>query len=260
MKVEKIIVVFAILLGFFLLFVSLVSMYNDLSAGRPLEYYIADIFFFTISLLIVAGGLRLYKRIIAYEALTEMAFDEILYEKLKPILEQIAFSTAELNELKTKLDAIESEIRSIEDRVLKAPEVPASSIVLQKVAFYVKTIMFTLFFFGAYLFMINFIIPYESFLYVVLYLIWWIFITSEFKLFGKTEAWVVLCIPILVVPSASIVLNALFGITTVRIVVFATAVLYAYLYYFYARKIAVASSDMDIPSEKAKEILRRILK
>ncbi len=260
MKVEKIIVVFVVLLGFFLLFVSLVSMYNDFSAGRTLEYYIADIFFFTISLLIVAGGLRLYKRVIAYEALTEMAFDEILYEKLKPILEQIAFSTAELDELKTKLDAIESEIRSIEDRVLKAPEVPAGSIVLQKVAFYVKTIMFTLFFFGVYLFMINFIIPYESFLYVVLYLIWWIFITSEFKLFGKTEAWVVLCIPILVVPSASIVLNALFGIATVRIVVFATAVLYAYLYYLYARKIAVASSDMDILSEKAKEILRRILK
>ncbi len=260
MKVEKIIVVFTILLGFFLLFVSLVSMYNDLSAGRSLEYYIADLFFFTISLLIIAGGLRLYKRILAYEALTEIAFDEILYEKLKPILEQIAFSTAELDALKAKLDVIESEIKNIEDKVLRAPEAPAGSIVLQKVAFYVKTIMFTLFFFGVYLFMINFIIPYESFLYIVLYLIWWIFITNEFKLFGKTEAWVVLCIPILIVPSASIILNALFGITTVRIVVFATAVLYAYFYYLYARKIAVVSSEMDVLSEKAKEILRKILK
>ncbi len=259
MKIEKIVVIFVTLLGFFLLFVSLVSMYNDLTFRRPLEYYVADIFFFAISLLIVAGGMRLYKRILAYEALEEIAVEEILYEKLKPVLEQVAFSTMELDELKTKLETIEREIRTMEDRVTKAPEKAVEALMIQKVTFYVKTIMFTLFFFGVYLFMLNFIIPYENFFYIVLYLIWWVFITSEFDLFNRTEAWVVFSVPILVVPSATIALDTLIGITAVRILVFVTAVLYAYLYYVYAKRLAFSPGEEIVP-ERTKELLRRILK
>ncbi len=258
MKVEKLISVLITVFGVFLIVISLLSMYNDLRVGRSLEYYLVDLFFFFLGILITAGGFRLYRRIVAYEVLTEVAVEEILHEKLRPVLEQIAFTTAEMDEIKSRLDAIASEIRSMEEKVTKAPESPAGSLVLSKIAFYVKTMMFTLFFFGIYLFLVNFILPYEPFIYVALYAVWWVFITSEFKLFNRTEAWVVLCIPILIVPTAAIVLISLIGITNVRVIVLATAVLYAYLYYLYAKRLT-GVEERGV-KERAKDLLKRISK
>ena len=259
-NVEKAVVVFVMLIGFGMLILSLVSMYNDLSNGKPPEYYAVDFLFFSFSLVLIGGALRLYKRILAYEALADSVFDEILYNRLKPLLEQVAFSTAEIDEVKTKLSEIESEIRSIEERVAKGPT-PGETLLIRKVTFYVKTIMVAMFFFGIYLFMINFILPYEVFLYVVLYVIWWIFITGEFNIFDKMDAWIILCIPILIVPSAAIILNSVFGIVTARVVVFWTALLYAYLYYRYAKKIAVLPKEEEWDfSAKAREIMKKIMK
>ena len=259
-QVEKVVVIFVMLIGFGMLIISLVSMYNDLSTGKPPEYYVVDFLFFSFSLVLIGGGLRLYKRMLAYEALADAVFDDILYNRLKPLLEQVAFSTAEIDEVKTKLSEIESEIRNIEERVAKG-SAPGETLLVRKITFYVKTIMVAMFFFGIYLFMINFILPYEVFLYVVLYIIWWVFITSEFNIFDKMDAWIILCIPILIVPSAAIILNAVFGIVTARVIVFWTALLYAYLYYRYAKKIAVLPKEEEWDfSAKAREIMKKIMK
>jgi len=261
-QIEKAVVILIALIGFGILILSLVSMYNDLSTGKPPEYYVVDFLFFSFSLVLIGGGVRLYKRILAYEALTDVVLDELLYDRLKPLLEQVAFSTAEIDEVKTKLSEIESEIRNIEERVVKVPgATPGETLLIRKITFYVKTVMVAMFFFGIYLFMINFVLPYEVFLYVFLYVIWWVFITGEFNIFDKMDAWVILCIPILIVPSAAIVLNAVFGIVTARVVVFWTALLYAYLYYRYARKIAVQPKEEEWDfSAKAREIMKKILK
>ncbi len=260
-QVEKAVVILITLLGFGMLILSLASLYNDLSTEKSPEYYVIDFLFFALSLILIGGGIRLYKRMLAYEALTDVVLDELLYDRLKPLLEQVAFSTAEMDEVKTKLSKIESEIRNIEEKVVKAPEAPSETLVVRKVTFYVKTIMVAMFFFGFYLFMVNFILPYEVFLYVILYIIWWAFITSEFNIFDRMDAWIILCIPILIVPSAAIVLDAVFGIVTARVVVFWTAILYAYLYYRYAKKIAVLPKEEEWDfSAKAREIVKRIRK
>ncbi len=233
---EKIVVFIVIITGFGMLTVSLASLYNDLSLERGVMYYAVDFMFFAFSVLLIGGGIRLYRRILAYEALADVIVDEVLYERLKPLLEQIAFSTVEIDEVKTKLSEIENELKRIESAEYKVPAVG-------NVMFYIKTIMVAMFFFGFYLFMINFILPYEVFLYVVLYVIWWAFITQEFRLFDRMEAWVVLCIPILIVPSASIIIDSIFGMVAARAVAFWSAVVYAYLYYLYAKKLATSPRE-----------------
>ncbi len=233
---EKIVVFIVIFVGLGMLAVSLVSLYNDLSLEKGVIYYVVDLIFFAFSVFLIGGGIRLYRRILAYEALADVIVDEVLYERLKPLLEQIAFSTAEMDEVKAKLSEIENELKRLESIEHKAPTVG-------NVVFYVKTIMVAMFFFGFYLFMINFILPYEVFLYVVLYVIWWAFITQEFRLLDRMEAWIVLCIPILIVPSASIIIDSLFGMVAARAVVFWSAVIYAYLYYLYAKKLATSPRE-----------------
>ncbi len=257
-QIEKVVIAFITLLGFVILLLSLISLYNDLSSGRPPQYYVVDFLFFAFGLLLVGGGLRLYKRVLAYEALTDVVLDELLYDRLKPLLEQVAFSTAEIDEVKAKLSEIESEIRNMEEKVVKAPEIPAEEIVMRRITFYVKTVMVAMFFFGFYLFLINFVLPYEVFLYVVLYVIWWAFITGEFNLFDRMDAWIILCLPILIVPSAGIILNAVFGIVTARVVVFWTAVMYAYLYYRYAKRLAVSPKEELGVAESVSKILKKM--
>ena len=233
---EKIVIFLTLLLGIGMLFLSLVSMYNDLSANRPIMYYVVDMGFFTLSLLIIGGALRLYKRVLAYEALADAIVDDVLYNRLKPLLEQIAFSTAEIDEVRTKLSEIESELRGLEERMVRgAPETVG-------VTFYVKTIAVAMIYFGIFLFMINFVLPYEVFMYVVFYVIWWGFITQEFKLYDRMDAWIILSIPLLIVPTASIIIESVFGIVTARAVVFWTSLIYAYVYYRYARRQGIKVS------------------
>ena len=227
---EKIVILLMLLFGLGVLFLSLVSMYNDLSASRPIMYYVVDMGIFTLSLLIAGGALRLYRRVLAYEALADAVVDDLLYNRLKPLLEQIAFSTAEMDEVRTKLAEIESELRGLEERMVR--ETPEAI----GVTFYVKAIAVAMIYFGIFLFMINFVLPYEVFMYVVFYVIWWGFITQEFKLYDRMDAWIILSIPLLIVPTASIIIESVFGIVTARAVVFWTSLIYAYIYYRYARR------------------------
>ncbi len=230
---EKAVVFLSMFLGFGLLVLSLASMYNDLSNGKPVVYYVVDLGFFTLSLLIVGGSLRLYRRILAYEALTDAIVDDLLYNRLKPLLEQIAFSTAEIDEVRTKLAEIENELRGLEDRMVKGgAEVTG-------VTFYVKAIAVAMIYFGIFLFMINFVLPFEVFMYVVFYVIWWGFITQEFNLYDRMDAWIILSIPLLIVPTASIIIESVFGIVAARAVVFWTSLIYAYVYYRYAKRLKV---------------------
>jgi hypothetical protein len=85
--------------------------------------------------------------------------------------------------------------------------------------------------------MIQFTIPYENYLYILLYAYWWFFFTFEYRVQHRTEAWIALSIPVLLVPAGSILLRVLVGLTMLMAIVFLTSMIYGYLYYRYAREL-----------------------
>jgi len=249
MRVEKVAIALSFLAGITVLLISLISLYNNFTQAKPLKYLIVDIVFYIVGLLLIAGSLRLYKRLVMLEVITESAFEEIIYERLKPVLEEIAFNSLELNDVKSRIHSLEKKLERIEDEMTKEPVHAPDSLALRRTAFYMRTIVVMTFFLGMYVFLLNYnylLGPTTPYLYMLLYLIWWLFITKEFNLFERVEAWVVFCIPILLVPMGSIILRAVLGLAPLMGIIFATASVYAYLYYLYARKLVVDGQSLNI--------------
>jgi|GEM_PF-989611 len=242
---EKAVIVIATTIGFGILGLSLVSMYNDFVSGKNMSYLLVDLAFFSFGTILAGGSLRLYKRLVMLSVVTESAFEDVVYSRLRPILEEIAHGTVEMNEVKTRLSNLEKRLVRMEEELTKPAEVatPAEALALRKTAFYMRTVITSIFFFGAYLFLLNYSLPFEPYLYTLLYILWWFFITREFDLFHRIEAWIVLGIPVLLVPAGSIILRTTIGLAPLMGLIFLTVVVYAYLYYLYARTLCIEETE-----------------
>ncbi|MFP3908978.1 MAG: hypothetical protein ACLFVX_03880, partial [Archaeoglobaceae archaeon] len=250
MKIEKAVIAIMVLIGIFIFLVSLVSMYNDFTQGRNLGYLLVDFAFLLFSAVLIGGGLKLYRKLVMFAVVTESAFEEVVYTNLRPLLREIAFSTTELDEVKTRVSGLEKKITHMEDELTRpidheARGAPADMLMFRKTTFYMRSMVVALFFFGTYLFLLDFNIPNEPYLYTLMYVYWWVFITKEFDLFSRIEPWVILGIPILLVPAGALILRTVAGVALLMGLIFITVVAYAYLYYQYARTLSVEESESE---------------
>ncbi|MFP3946359.1 MAG: hypothetical protein ACLFVI_05595 [Archaeoglobaceae archaeon] len=250
MKIEKAVIAIMVLIGIFIFLVSLVSMYNDFTQGRNLGYLLVDFAFLLFSAVLIGGGLKLYRKLVMFTVVTESAFEEVVYTNLRPLLREIAFSTTELDEVKTRVSGLEKKITHMEDELTRpidheARGAPADMLMFRKTTFYMRSMVVALFFFGTYLFLLDFNIPNEPYLYTLMYVYWWVFITKEFDLFSRIEPWVILGIPILLVPAGALILRTVAGVALLMGLIFITVVAYAYLYYQYARTLSVEESESE---------------
>ncbi len=236
---EKAVIILSLVFGFGVLVASIVSLYNDFSAGKSFEYLMTDVVFFTFGVVLTGGALRLYKRLVKMSAMSDELFNELVFERLKPVLEEVAYSTVELSEVKAELEKLASKIERLE-RTEKYGVVGTP----YSVAFYMRVIVVSLIYMGIYLFMLNYyMMAYTPYLLILLYLVWWAFITREFNLFSRFEAWLVMGIPVLIVPAMAIVLQTAVGVAPLMGLTFATSLLYAYLYYLYAQELSSESKS-----------------
>lgn len=254
MKIEKAVIAIMVLIGVLVFLVSLVSMYNDFTQGRNLGYLIVDLAFLLFSAVLIGGGLKLYRKLMMFSVVTQSAFEEVVYTNLRPLLREIAFSTTELDEVKTRISGLERQITHMEDELTKPIDhetrgAPADMLMFRKTAFYMRSMVVALFFFGTYLFLLDFNIPNEPYLYTLMYVYWWVFITKEYELFSRIEPWVILGIPILLVPAGALILRTVAGIALLMGLIFATVIAYAYLYYQYAKTLTVETRETKTEGE-----------
>jgi hypothetical protein len=235
---ERLSVGILILIGLGLFFVSLMSLYNDFYNNRPLVYLAFDVIILGLSVIIIGGALRIYKRILILSAMTDYAFNNIVYERLKPILETIAVSSIKLDEMREEVKRLRTKIDTTERGIAPSLTLARSETSIRLIAFYIKSMIVVLVFFGMYLFFVNYDIRYEAYLYTLMYVLWWVFITNEFRIFTRLESWISLGIPILLVPTGAIIIRTLFGLVTLNAILLGSTLVYGYLYYRYARHLS----------------------
>lgn len=248
MKIEKAVIAIMVLIGVFIFLVSLVSMYNDFTQGRNLFYLLVDLAFLLFSAVLIGGGLKLYRKLMMFYVVTQSAFEEVVYTNLRPLLREIAFSTTELDDVKTRVSGLESKITHMEDELTKpveyeSRESPTDTFMFRRTAFYMRSMVVALIFFGTYLYLLDFNIPNEPYLYTLMYVYWWVFITKEYELFSRIESWVILGIPILLVPAGALILRTVAGVSLLMGLIFITVIAYAYLYYQYSKTLTVETHE-----------------
>jgi hypothetical protein len=145
------------------------------------------------------GGIRMARNIILVDHIFDDTFENAIYPRLEPALKEVAKVQVEIDDIKDQLERMNLNITRSRD----FPAVTDNPLKLLEASIYN---------FLRYVFLINlslaivvFILLYPSsimpYVLTLLFPIWWIGITVEYKLWKVDEVWAWVFLPILIVPT-----------------------------------------------------------
>lgn len=236
---EKIGLAFALLITIILLGFSLFSLIIDTIFKFDLYCIMIDLIFLIIGFFLGYFSLRIYKKSAYYESLVSSAFDEGIYARLEPVLRKVAETSVEMEDLENRLNKIDRMVQTVMEEQVKMEKSPEREVEKAiapgaSIGFVVKTIFLTIITMSGFLFMIYTSIGGVHYATLAFYILWWLFISAEFKLFDNSAAWVMVFVPILLVPVGFMLLDVFFQINTVIALFYALLALYAFLYFSWA--------------------------
>jgi hypothetical protein len=236
---EKIGLAFALLTALILLGFSLFSLIVDTILKFDLYGILIDLIFLGIGISLGYFSIRMYKKSVYYESLMNFTFDEGIYTRLEPVLRKVAETSVEMEDMESRLNKIDRMVQTVlEEQVKmeKSPRVEVEKAIAPgtSMGFVVKTIFLTIITMSGFMFMINTSIGAAHFATLGFYVLWWLLISAEFKLFNDTAAWVIVFVPILLVPVGFMTLDAFMQINNVVALFYALLALYASLYFSWA--------------------------
>lgn len=236
---EKIGLGITLLLAVLIIVYSLFCLMIDLTVTSPF-----DLFSIVIDLIVLAVGIvvghfafRIYKKSVYYEELVRSAFDEGIYARLEPVLRKVAETHVEMENLEDRIDIIDRKVQTVIEeqvRAEKKPELASMVAPGTSMGFVVKAIFLTIITMSGFLSMIYLLPGFTRYATLAFYILWWLLITSEFKLFDDFVAWIMVFVPIFLIPFSFMLLDFLVGVNMVIAIFYVLLALYAFLYYSWA--------------------------
>lgn len=236
---EKIGLVFALLTAIILLCISLYSLMVDTILKFDLYGILIDLIILGISIFLGYFSIRMYKKSVYYESLVSSAFDEGIYTRLEPVLRKVAETHVEMEDLESRLNRIDRKVQTVIDEQVKTGKNPHSEVEKAIVpgtsmGFVVQSIFLAIITMSGFLFMISTPPGPTHFATLAFYVLWWLHISVEFKLFDNSVVWVMVFVPILLVPVGFMILDAFLQINTAIALFYALLALYAFSYFSWA--------------------------
>ncbi|MDY6865510.1 MAG: hypothetical protein SVY15_06020 [Halobacteriota archaeon] len=235
---EQIGLIGAIIAAVFLLAFSVFSLIIDLTFQFNLIGALIDVIFLTIGSFAVFYPVRMFGKTLYYERMSDYAFENGVYKRMEPVLRKVAEVQVDVSEVETQLDVMNRKVQTILEEQAKAqsrPEIDKMILPGTSIAFVIRTIFMVVITMSGFMYMVEFPFNISHYATLIFYVIWWLFISSEFKLFDRTTAWLVVIIPILLVPVGVMLLDIIFfQINEVIGLFFVFLALYAFLYYLWA--------------------------
>jgi hypothetical protein len=234
---EKIGLAFALLTAIILLGFSFFSLIVDTILQFDLYGILIDLLFLGIGFFLGYFSIRMYKKSVYYESLVNSAFTEGIYKRLEPVLRKIAETSVEMEDVESRLNKIDHMVQTVMEEQVKTGkslEVEKAIAPGTSMEFVVKTIFLAIITLSGFMVMIETLLGWVHFAILAFYVLWWLFITSEFKLFHNTAAWITVFVPILLIPVGVMILDAFVEIDDLIALFYAFLVVYAFLYFSWA--------------------------
>jgi hypothetical protein len=233
-----------ICLSIYIIYISGIVVYNILLFEFDMEDFIYYFIILILGIGAFIGGLKLAKNIILFEYVMDSTFEEEIYFRLEPALREVANVQVDLDDVKLKMDRLNLHINRLETNPPFHLD-PVKSIESKIVSFlrYVLLINLTL---GILIFMMLYPSEYTPYVLTLLFPIWWVAITSEYKLWKVDEAYGWVLLPILVVPISIIVLDVLILYGSLLGLIGAALVLYVLSYRTWSRFYVEGRRPMDV--------------
>ncbi len=235
----------SIILGGIIAIVSTFSFFVDIITTRNPIALILDLTVMAISYLTVWQGF--YYTIVERVAREKMedAFDY----KVEPIVRLLTETATKINALEENVLKTNLKVDTTLEYVMKSQNMDVSkAYILPGISFqFISKILVLIFFtFSSLVYVSVYPLGIVHYFIMVLYLVWWGFITAEYKLFGNTVAWVWGIAPIMVIPSVGIIMSAIYGLNIMIGVMFIVLLFYVYSYYTWACYVRTGYKMIDL--------------
>jgi hypothetical protein len=199
----------------------------------------------------------------AYQGFTAHLFETMVAKKMeaewdykmKPVIDLITITAGKVNSLEE--NALETNLKVSHtldqlnnNRIENIDIIPGASF-----KFIIKSMMLLTFTFSALVFVSEYPLGIIHYFLTVLFVAWFALITSEYKLWGNTNAMVIGVMPVLIIPTLAMLLDTLMGINNMIGLMFVTLFIYTYSYYTWASYTTTGYQLISL--KPIKQLLRR---
>lgn len=186
---------------------------------------------------------RFIKRAAFLKAIADSIFVEALYDRLEPLLADIAETRAGYDILSERIDNLNYNVNDVRKTIemgneRTTGELTPVHLAIKNIRYQFQYVMLATVTLAFYMFMFynpGTITPYLS---PLTYVIWWAIITSQHELWEETKAWYWVAVPLLVIPMYSILFTALFTVNYMLLVMYIGLGAYIILYYIWCERKA----------------------
>lgn len=248
---EKMGVISSLIMGMSVLVVASISLVIDF--GRlNIVNIIADLILVimgTTSLYFIYG---IYRKKVIVETLLDTAFQEGIYNRLKPLINNISNSRVDADVMLDRMSSMDIKIENIlKGQISKVNDLDKYEgrdtdkyveTVMQRqvtigtsLGFIFKSIFMLIITMATFMFLVNFNLgSLTPFVTLSIFVLWWVFITNEYSLWKNTYTWLFISFPIAIIPVSVMILGNLVNYNILMAILYVTIGIYTVIYYMWA--------------------------
>ncbi len=213
---EKFSILFLLFTAFYLIYSHYMPVIDILSGKEfKSQDFIVNLTILIIGFCALWGGITLAKRTIAMEQLIDMGFENGIYNRLEPILQEIAGTQIVIDKMDERLNNMNINIDRLKKRSVefKIPGTePAFGIdIAAQISRFLRLIILINITLVTFIFLLKFTDSYTPFVLTMLYVLWWLEITYEYTLWEKSSAYYWVFFPILTIPITTVLGDIMYG-------------------------------------------------
>jgi len=242
---DKIAVFSAILLGVVVGLFATLSLIIDTFVLNNITGTLIDLIIMVFSYMTAWIGVR-------HVLMQKIANDKMDKEwdyKIKPLMNMLTDTVGRINAMEVQVMQTNRRVDTTLDYVTKMQDMDASQVYIFPGAsfkFIAKILIVVVFTFSALVYVAEYPLGIVHYFILLIYLIWWALLTSEYKLFNNKIAWVWALAPIMTVPVGGIILDAAWGPNIMMGILFGLLFFYVYFYYTWAAYVTVGFKLIDM--------------
>ena len=245
---EKMGIISSLIMAIGILIVSGFSFIIDFGKLNSVNILI-DLILIIMSLTSLYFMFGIYRRKVIVESLIDTAFQEGVYNRLKPLIENIAHSKVDADIILDRMSNIDIKIENIlKEQSLKRDESEVKDMeklietemqrpimIGTPLGFIFKSIFMIIITMAIFMFLVNFNIGrLTPFVTLLIFMLWWVFITNEYSLWKNTSAWLLVFFPIAIIPVSVMILGNLVNYNILMAVLYMSIGIYVFVYYIWA--------------------------
>jgi hypothetical protein len=254
---EKFSILYLLFMAIYLIYLHYTPVIDVLSGNEfKAQDFIVNLTIVIIGICALWGGITLAKRTIAMEQLIDIGFENGVYNRLEPVLEEIAGTQVVINKMDERLNNMNINLDLLKKRSveLKIPGTePAFGIdISAQISRFLRLIILINITLVAFIFLLNFTRSYTPFILTIMFVVWWLEVTYDYTLWEKSSAYYWGFFPILTIPITTILGDIMYGSGILIGSMGILLALYVIAYYTWSKYIieGILPFDLNKPISK----------